>query len=626
MSQFINTFRSFQNFPQELKQDIQNFHVFDHTSLRVAYCVTNDDKVYGFGGYVREYLGYNEFNENMSYVLIQELCDKRIEQFFGLFNLFFARSETNEIYSWGKNDHGLLGRGFQSNQYLTPRKFQFFADKNIIEISCSHSHCLALSYDRVVYGWGSNKRYKIDCNSEEKVILEPIVLCQLSETIKSIVCSDYNSFGLTFSGRIYCFNEEKYMDWETPGEEIIDFFAINRYPLKSDIYCQTNGSLYCRKNEDWIQIDNKNPFEYFFQLNQTTYKTIHLKNSEIFSIDFNSRHKESNELKKTFESIDFNESKLTISSTIFRDIPKTLKSEVKCFFKSSQFEFLVMSDNKVFVIGMDMFGQLGLGNIHHAHVLTEIKELSVESIDNFFNGYFCIYARNEKGHIFSWGWNEQGQLGRGYKCPEFNLKPERNEHLANKNIIEIVYNYNICLALSSDGKVYSWGSNEDGQVGCGESAQGDVLVPFMVDFEVPIKSIACIEYTSLAVDIDGNGFYWGKPLEEVIQWIPMKMFVQEVKKIQKIDDTNEALVLKESGNVFIYSFVENNIIFEIIIDFKVTDIYDFWFETEECLNCFDYETKVSEKQISLTILNTILRYIMKVLKQFTSRVKKMMDR
>ena len=63
-----------------------------------------------------------------------------------------------------------------------------------------------------------------------------------------------------------------------------------------------------------------------------TYKTILLSNNEIFSIDFYLSEK-SNELKKRLEKIDFNESKLTINSTVFRDLPKTLKSEVKCFYK-----------------------------------------------------------------------------------------------------------------------------------------------------------------------------------------------------------------------------------------------------------------------------------------------------
>ena len=85
MSSIVNQFSIFREFPKELKQNIKLFHVFVN---QIAYCVTNDDKVYGFGQSIDSHLGYNESNDNKSYVLIQELCDKRVEEFFGFFVCF----------------------------------------------------------------------------------------------------------------------------------------------------------------------------------------------------------------------------------------------------------------------------------------------------------------------------------------------------------------------------------------------------------------------------------------------------------------------------------------------------------------------------------------------------------
>ena len=94
MTTILKNFRSFVPFPQELKENVKCFHVFE---FRSAYCVTNDNKVYGFGDNIREYLGYNENNDNKSYVLIQELCDKSIEQFFGLldFSISIRKSRNH---------------------------------------------------------------------------------------------------------------------------------------------------------------------------------------------------------------------------------------------------------------------------------------------------------------------------------------------------------------------------------------------------------------------------------------------------------------------------------------------------------------------------------------------------
>ena len=85
MSSIVNNFSIFREFPKDLKQNIRLFHIFEHN---FAYCVTNDDKVYGFGKIINDYFGYNENNDNKSYVLIHELCDKRIDQFFGFMRVF----------------------------------------------------------------------------------------------------------------------------------------------------------------------------------------------------------------------------------------------------------------------------------------------------------------------------------------------------------------------------------------------------------------------------------------------------------------------------------------------------------------------------------------------------------
>ena len=115
----------------ELKLKIKVLH---STDFECAYCVTDDDEVYGFGENILKYLGYNENHDNNSYVLIHELCDKSIEQFFGEKDVFFARSQTN-IYSWGVNDHAQLGKGYTSQECLVPDKNEYFSDKKIIEIT-----------------------------------------------------------------------------------------------------------------------------------------------------------------------------------------------------------------------------------------------------------------------------------------------------------------------------------------------------------------------------------------------------------------------------------------------------------------------------------------------------------
>ena len=120
------------------------------------------------------------------------------------------------IYSWGDNYNGQLGRGFKSYKELKPEKSELLSDKNVIQISCGHIHCLALTSDGKVYEWGKNRLLS---KSDQKIILTPIELTQLCEPIKSIHCLDYNFYALTFSGKIFCYSEGKYSEWRINGEE-----------------------------------------------------------------------------------------------------------------------------------------------------------------------------------------------------------------------------------------------------------------------------------------------------------------------------------------------------------------------------------------------------------------------
>ena len=81
-------------------------------------------------------------------------------------------------------------------------------------------------------------------------------------------------------------------------------------------------------------------------------------------------------MEKTFKAIDFNEEKLKYinNSNILIDIPKTMNTEVKCFYKSKHVELIVMNDQRVYVTISNESGKLGV--CEKSCSLTEIPELS----------------------------------------------------------------------------------------------------------------------------------------------------------------------------------------------------------------------------------------------------------
>ncbi|CAG2163402.1 unnamed protein product [Oppiella nova] len=119
--------------------------------------------------------------------------------------------------------------------------------------------------------------------------------------------------------------------------------------------------------------------------------------------------------------------------------------------------------------GSNTSGCLGLGHNNEVKTLQIIPQLSNKKIQQFINGYDFVLAINDMNHVFSWGHNDCGQLGRHTKRLLF-LKTEYGNHkniseLNDKNITQICCGYQHSLALNTNGRVYAWGWNKWGQIG-----------------------------------------------------------------------------------------------------------------------------------------------------------------
>ena len=104
--------------------------------------------------------------------------------------------------------------------------------------------------------------------------------------------------------------------------------------------------------------------------------------------------------------------------------------------------------------------------------------------------------------MYTWGRNSAGQLGLGHK--QNMLKPTRIRGLT--NVREVVAGYNHALAIKKDGTLWTWGYQNDGQLG---RALGNNRVPGQVLGIPAIKKAAAGRGYTVAVDVDGNVYTFG---------------------------------------------------------------------------------------------------------------------
>jgi len=211
MSHLLNSFEVFNKIPENIKQNISIFHIFDDFKGYNVLYITNDDRVFGFGSNCSGCLGLGHNRAVNEPQIINELRFKNIKQFINGSTFVLALSENKRIYGWGYNKLAQLGRGYKSDEYLKPDCIDILNDKNIIQISCGSCHSLALTSEGVVYGWGINEKGEIGCGGNEDIIDSPKILNTLLDyKIKSIYCSFLQSFALTFDGLVFSWGHNKY--------------------------------------------------------------------------------------------------------------------------------------------------------------------------------------------------------------------------------------------------------------------------------------------------------------------------------------------------------------------------------------------------------------------------------
>ena len=118
-----------------------------------------------------------------------------------------------------------------------------------------------------------------------------------------------------------------------------------------------------------------------------------------------------------------------------------------------KFSVALKQDGTVWSWGQNNDGELGLGNTTEYSEPQQITDIK-EKITDVKTGYYHSIALTEKGEVYTWGYNGNGQLGNGTR--EDSLVPVKVTGL--ENIAKVnAYKY-MTIALTQNGEVYAWGS------------------------------------------------------------------------------------------------------------------------------------------------------------------------
>lgn len=205
-----------------------------------------------------------------------------------------------------------------------------------------------------------------------------------------------------------------------------------------------------------------------------------------------------------------------VAPNLFEDVGNLCMLEVAC---GLQHTAAVASDGSLFTWGSNEFGQLGDGTEDDRSEPKRVEALQNEFVKSVACGANCTAAicqpRNlskvsvgATTKLWVWGQNQESNYPQSF-CGAFS---------PTMAVIQVACGASHIAALSELGTMQCWGYNEYGQLGRGFSCEGrqeahmvDKFVRFLDEppENVQISQIACGDYHTAAISTTGDVFTWG---------------------------------------------------------------------------------------------------------------------
>jgi len=179
----------------------------------------------------------------------------------------------------------------------------------------------------------------------------------------------------------------------------------------------------------------------------------------------------------------------------------------------ANFNLALKTDGTVWAWGDNQSGQLGNGGTETKYKPTQVLSQGGGDFNNVIDiscGRSHSLAVKSDGSVWAWGKNTLGNLGdnttdlRTYPTQVLGVGGVGSLH----NIAYVEAGNNHSIALSYSGTVYTWGNNEFGQLGNGTTGSYQTT-PILIQNFSYIKAISAGKDHSVALKTDGNIWTWG---------------------------------------------------------------------------------------------------------------------
>ncbi|MDO9140563.1 MAG: hypothetical protein Q7U38_09585, partial [Methylobacter sp.] len=344
--------------------------------------------------------------------------------------LTLVLNNEGKVYSFGNNDYFVFGQGIVDSGKLgrtitteapatQPSQIVVPQNKKIIAIAVGYHHSLLLDDEGKVYSFGSGAYGKLGHNNTDNKA-QPTQIAGI-ENIIAISAGGNHSLLLGRDGKVYSFG------WGTNGKLGHGDLHDKTVPTQIAAVGDINITAISAGNEHSLLLaeDGK-----VYAFGKGQYGRLGDGNADAHDVTVPT-------LVTTIENI------TGISG-------------------GDKHTLLLAKDGKAYGFGYNYYGQLGDGTTDNRLSPVQIAT-TVNNIASISAGYDHSSITSEDGKVYSFGYNDYGQLGHG----NYNhlSTPTQIAGVNDKNIAVVSAGFFHTMLLSYNNQFYGFGANWDGQLG-----------------------------------------------------------------------------------------------------------------------------------------------------------------
>eukprot|EP01126_Amoeba_proteus_P037383 TRINITY_DN3857_c0_g1_i5.p1 TRINITY_DN3857_c0_g1~~TRINITY_DN3857_c0_g1_i5.p1 ORF type:complete len:478 (+),score=87.90 TRINITY_DN3857_c0_g1_i5:199-1632(+) len=199
---------------------------------------------------------------------------------------------------------------------------------------------------------------------------------------------------------------------------------------------------------------------------------------------------------------------------------------------------------------------------------TLVHEFGTMKVIKISAGYDHNIAITDQGHVYSWGKIDEGKLGSVHhtqrEISENYCRPKRILFSSDVFILDGACGADFTVLLDSEGALWSFGNNRNGQLGIGNSDVSFVREPQKISKILPkFGTIDCGGDHCLAVTLDGIVYSWGWGEKGALghgrftdEWEPKEIDLKEKIRSVGVGGYSHSILLSEDGEVYTFGWNE----------------------------------------------------------------------